>query len=167
MGQRPSLSHLIGYPEAVASAQDFAPYGCMEVFAGSFYCCASERFSTWPAPTTRRVKDPLFPSALHASARYGWWVHTQAKHKISHSTQATPSSDRQKEKKRPARASLSKTGRHDAGAARVPKRCTRVPLAGAAAVTASSRARTHARGRWSPAASHAPRAQPRPHCCRR
>ena len=27
VGQRPSLSHLIGYPEAVASAQDFAPYG--------------------------------------------------------------------------------------------------------------------------------------------
>ena len=27
MGQRPSLSHLTGYPEAVASAQDFAPYG--------------------------------------------------------------------------------------------------------------------------------------------
>ena len=27
MGQRPSFSHLTGYPEAVASAQDFAPYG--------------------------------------------------------------------------------------------------------------------------------------------
>ena len=26
MGQRPSFSHLTGYPEAVASAQDFAPY---------------------------------------------------------------------------------------------------------------------------------------------
>ena len=30
VGQRPSLSHLIGYPEAVASAQDFAPYGHTE-----------------------------------------------------------------------------------------------------------------------------------------
>ena len=30
MGQRPSFSHLTGYPEAVASAQDFAPYGCTE-----------------------------------------------------------------------------------------------------------------------------------------
>ena len=30
VGQRPSLSHLIGYPEAVASAQDFAPYGCTD-----------------------------------------------------------------------------------------------------------------------------------------
>ena len=31
MGQRPSFSHLTGYPEAVASAQDFAPYGHTEV----------------------------------------------------------------------------------------------------------------------------------------
>ena len=30
MGQRPSFSHLTGYPEAVASAQDFAPYGHTE-----------------------------------------------------------------------------------------------------------------------------------------
>ena len=30
MGQRPSFSHLTGYPEAVASAQDFAPYGCTD-----------------------------------------------------------------------------------------------------------------------------------------
>ena len=31
MGQRPSFSHLTGYPEAVASAQDFAPYGHTEI----------------------------------------------------------------------------------------------------------------------------------------
>ena len=34
MGQRPSFSHLTGYPEAVASAQDFAPYGCTDVPLG-------------------------------------------------------------------------------------------------------------------------------------
>ena len=32
MGQRPSFSHLTGYPEAVASAQDFAPYGHTDLF---------------------------------------------------------------------------------------------------------------------------------------
>lgn len=73
---------------------------------------------------------------------------------------------RQKEKKRAARAS-QQDSRHDAGAARVPKRCTRVPLA--QRPSHSSRARTHARalepGRLA-CPLLAPRAQPRPRCCR-
>ena len=38
MGQRPSFSHLTGYPEAVASAQDFAPYGHTEATRWDYYC---------------------------------------------------------------------------------------------------------------------------------
>ena len=54
MGQRPSFSHLTGYPEAVASAQDFAPYGHTD---GSRRACAhwfSARNARGGRPSPRR-----------------------------------------------------------------------------------------------------------------